>query len=116
MKTARILPVRIPYIRNPVTFITSEVRDTMKAPRRKPAPTNGRAAGEDEAAPATPRRARRKRPAAEDLMLPTDTASADVIAERAHQLFLSRGGVHGYDLDDWLEAERQVSRGPAREN
>jgi hypothetical protein len=32
----------------------------------------------------------------------------DVIAEVAHRLFVARGGEHGHDLDDWLEAERQV--------
>jgi Protein of unknown function (DUF2934) len=31
------------------------------------------------------------------------------IARRAYELFLLRDGHHGYDLDDWLEAERQVS-------
>jgi hypothetical protein len=33
--------------------------------------------------------------------------SADV-AVRAYQLFLSRGAEHGRDVDDWLEAERQL--------
>jgi hypothetical protein len=32
----------------------------------------------------------------------------DVIAEVAHRLFVARGSEHGHDLDDWLEAERQV--------
>lgn len=27
---------------------------------------------------------------------------------RAHQLFLERGSVHGYDVRDWLEAESQL--------
>jgi hypothetical protein len=30
------------------------------------------------------------------------------IAERAHEKFVARGGLHGYDLEDWLEAEREV--------
>ncbi len=34
--------------------------------------------------------------------------SNDAIARRAHELFVSRGAVHGHDLDDWLEAERQI--------
>jgi hypothetical protein len=33
---------------------------------------------------------------------------SDAIAEKAHALFVARGGGHGYDLDDWLEAERQL--------
>jgi hypothetical protein len=37
-----------------------------------------------------------------------ESPSREAIAQRAHQLFLSRGGVHGHDLDDWLEAERQI--------
>ena len=31
------------------------------------------------------------------------------VARRAYELFLSRGGQHGRDLDDWLEAERQLT-------
>jgi len=34
----------------------------------------------------------------------------DDVARRAYELFLSRGQAHGRDLDDWLEAERQVRR------
>jgi len=30
------------------------------------------------------------------------------IAKRAYELYLERGGQHGADLDDWLEAERQL--------
>jgi hypothetical protein len=30
------------------------------------------------------------------------------IREKAYQLFLERGGQEGRDLQDWLEAERQV--------
>ncbi len=30
------------------------------------------------------------------------------IAQRAYELYLARGGAHGFDLEDWLEAERQV--------
>ena len=33
------------------------------------------------------------------------------IALRAYQLYLGRGATHGHDLDDWLEAERQVLEG-----
>jgi hypothetical protein len=32
----------------------------------------------------------------------------EAIARRAHELFQARGGLHGHDLDDWLEAERQI--------
>lgn len=30
------------------------------------------------------------------------------IAQRAYELYLARGGAHGYDLEDWLEARRQL--------
>lgn len=32
------------------------------------------------------------------------------IAERAYDLYRRRGGEHGRDLDDWLEAERELVR------
>lgn len=45
-----------------------------------------------------------------------DTAAAHVdrdrIAERAYELYVRRGGGDGRDLDDWLEAERELGRGP----
>ena len=34
----------------------------------------------------------------------------DEIALRAYQLYQSRGAQHGYDRDDWLEAETQLVR------
>ncbi|PYR68514.1 MAG: DUF2934 domain-containing protein [Acidobacteria bacterium] len=30
------------------------------------------------------------------------------IARRAYQLFEDRGGEHGHDWDDWLQAEREL--------
>jgi hypothetical protein len=36
---------------------------------------------------------------------PTD----DEIAKRAYELYLARGGAPGHALDDWLEAERQLT-------
>jgi hypothetical protein len=35
------------------------------------------------------------------------------VAVRAYQLFLSRGGEHGRDVDDWLEAERELKSNAA---
>lgn len=35
--------------------------------------------------------------------------SHDDVARRAYELFLSRGAQHGSDLEDWLQAERQLS-------
>ena len=40
-------------------------------------------------------------------------AITDRVALRAYELFLARGGEHGRDIDDWLEAEREVLSGRA---
>ncbi len=32
----------------------------------------------------------------------------DDIARRAYELFMARGGTHGYDIEDWLKAEREL--------
>jgi len=36
------------------------------------------------------------------------------IARCAYELFLSRGAEDGRDLQDWLEAERQLTKAPKR--
>jgi len=33
----------------------------------------------------------------------------DLVALRAYQIYLERGGGHGRDMDDWLQAEREVA-------
>ena len=43
-----------------------------------------------------PARSQRRRPANED------------IAKRAYEIFLARGSSHGSDLEDWLQAEREL--------
>ena len=52
---------------------------------------------------------------AADMSTVTVPSSSDVwapsyeeIAEAAYQRYLSRGGEHGQDWDDWLEAEREL--------
>ena len=30
------------------------------------------------------------------------------IAHRAYELYEERGGEHGHDVDDWLQAEREL--------
>lgn len=38
-----------------------------------------------------------------------DTAQREsMIRERAHELFLQRGGIDGHAMEDWLEAEREI--------
>jgi hypothetical protein len=34
---------------------------------------------------------------------------------RAYEIYMDRGATHGCDLDDWLQAERQVFEGLKRE-
>jgi hypothetical protein len=36
--------------------------------------------------------------------------SSDAIRARAYELFERRGGEPGHELDDWLEAERELYR------
>jgi hypothetical protein len=43
-------------------------------------------------------------PGVNDQSAPAD----EEIAQRAYELYLARGGAHGYDLEDWLEARRQL--------
>jgi hypothetical protein len=38
----------------------------------------------------------------------------NAVARRAYEIFLSRGGGHGSDVEDWLEAERQVKQGSTK--
>jgi hypothetical protein len=62
--------------------------------------------------------AHRDRPGVNDASAATD----DAIAARAYELYQARGGTHGADMDDWLQAERELraerqqardDRGPA---
>ena len=32
----------------------------------------------------------------------------EIIAQRAFEIFEARGGEHGQDMSDWLQAEREV--------
>ncbi len=34
--------------------------------------------------------------------------TSDAIARRAYEIYLSRGGAHGHNIDDWLQAEREL--------
>jgi hypothetical protein len=35
--------------------------------------------------------------------------TAEAIAKRAYELYLQRGSVPGYELDDWLQAEAELT-------
>ena len=38
----------------------------------------------------------------------SEVAFQEAVALRAYDLFITRGATHGHDLDDWLEAEREL--------
>jgi Protein of unknown function (DUF2934) len=40
---------------------------------------------------------------------PRHVPTEQEIAVRAYEIFLGRGGNHGSDLDDWLQAERELT-------
>jgi hypothetical protein len=39
----------------------------------------------------------------------TATPTDEAIAKRAYELYLQRGSLAGHELDDWLEAEAELS-------
>jgi hypothetical protein len=43
--------------------------------------------------------------------LPRREPTEAEIRERAHALYLARGGGEGHQLEDWLAAERELRRG-----
>ena len=40
---------------------------------------------------------------------PTRTPATEEIATRAYEIYLARGGSHGADVEDWLQAERELT-------
>lgn len=38
----------------------------------------------------------------------------DLIRRRAYEIYCARGGFHGRDVDDWLQAERELRGTPKR--
>jgi len=41
---------------------------------------------------------------------PNGHPSENDVRVRAYQRYLERGGTHGNDVDDWVEAERELKR------
>ena len=39
----------------------------------------------------------------------TRTPTAEAIQLRAYEIYVERGGIHGFDTDDWLKAELELS-------
>jgi Protein of unknown function (DUF2934) len=44
------------------------------------------------------------------IQMPVPAPTPDEIAQRAYEIFQSRGGEPGHDLDDWLQAESELLR------
>jgi hypothetical protein len=40
-----------------------------------------------------------------------DGGARQLIAQRAYERFVTRGGEHGHDQEDWFEAERELTGG-----
>ena len=53
-----------------------------------------------------------RRKATKSVLADVQTTSVDItdaeIARRAFEVYCARGGQHGRDLDDWLQAEREL--------
>ena len=48
-------------------------------------------------------------PATEKAVRTAARPTGQQIASRTHQIFLERGATPGLDLDDWLQAERELT-------
>jgi hypothetical protein len=61
--------------------------------------------------PTTPRKPRATKAVAPSTprLVPRMTPETDAIAARAYELFLENGGAHGYDVEHWLRAERELT-------
>jgi hypothetical protein len=41
---------------------------------------------------------------------PVQRPSDDEVRRRAFEIHVERGGIRGYDLDDWLQAEKELTQ------
>jgi hypothetical protein len=98
----------------PKAAVESRTKSPAKSTKTAdPKPTNGKrtaaAAPKTESivAPAAP--ARRAPVRTKQVTVDRHAPTSIQIAERAYQLYLARGAWHGHDMEDWLEAERQLT-------
>ena len=93
------------------------VQSMTKSPAKTadPKPTNGKpkqtvpAAPKTESFVATAAPARRAPVRTNQVAVDRHAPTSTQIAERAFELYLARGAWHGHDMEDWLEAERQLT-------
>ena len=89
---------------------SGEGRGRRPADRRRPAEESGAlSAPTPEAPPATARDVVAKTAASVRERL-RRAPGREEIAARAYEIYRARGGTHGYDIEDWLQAERELSR------
>jgi len=96
-------------IRKPAspTRLPSPERRTVRATTRKSATPPDAAIAESAGSPAGALTADDTRRAVDDNPA-THAPTYDQIAEAAYRRYLERGGGHGRDFDDWLDAERSL--------
>lgn len=46
--------------------------------------------------------------ASEPAPQPVSSLDATAVAQRAYEIYESRGRIDGYDVEDWLQAEREL--------
>ena len=87
-----------------------------EAPNESPAPTRRRTGGTRAARKIESQPPQAEAASGQDLpsALTAAAPSQDAIARRAHELYIRRGATDGHDIDDWLEAERQLRDSPDR--
>jgi hypothetical protein len=116
--TERVLPPQ----RTATALVQQVLMSTKKTPTpaasaaasstRRPAPVRGRASADQppRASGAQPAPADDERHTAHDRAVAAADPTHGEIAEAAYGRYLARGGVDGYDVDDWMEAERELRR------
>jgi hypothetical protein len=50
-----------------------------------------------------------KSQASEHAVSPLQRPSPEEIRRRAFEIHIERGGIHGCDLDDWMQAEKELT-------
>jgi len=57
------------------------------------------------------RKASERHQSAPTINTPKLPPTLEQIRQRAHEIYLARGGAAGHELDDWLQAERELKAG-----
>jgi hypothetical protein len=89
-----------PRTRPPESTTDAAAQPVKPRRTRAAGATRGPQASRDASTTATRTEAMASSPSAEDIRM------------RAYQRFLDRGGAHGMDFEDWLEAERELKGKP----